>query len=260
MAIYSLHMGFISRSEGRSCVGASAYIGGGKAYDQRTGARFDYSNKSEVILRRILAPEGSPAWAQNAILLWNKVEQFEDHIAALRFRGDPNDPLKNQKSLEAKEQFLSSTQTAQTIMGAIPLELSKEEAEACVEAFLKERFVSRGLVVEYALHWDKGNPHFHGLITRRALVEGEFSQRKDRAIVSKAEHTLTRKAWEITANQYLELGGHDVRIDCRSHAERGSLDLPPISGQFFPIRAPFVQSPLDTHNQEWSESFVDYKR
>ena len=56
-------------------------------------------------------------------------------------------------------------------MGAIPIEFTQMEAEACVEEFLNERFVPRGLVVEYAIHWDKGNPHFHGMITRRALAE-----------------------------------------------------------------------------------------
>jgi ATP-dependent exoDNAse (exonuclease V) alpha subunit len=225
MAIYSLSLGFISRSEGRSSVGFSAYIGGGRQCDGRTGTDYDYTNKKDVIVSRVLAGDEAPDWAKNPSILWNKVESFEDDIAALRFRGDPNDPVKNQKSLEGKEKFLNSSQTAQTIMGAIPIELSKEQAESCVEEFLKERFVSRGLVVEYAIHWDKGNPHFHGMITRRPLVNGEFSQRKDANIVSKVEHNTTRKQWEIAANKHLQLAGLPVRIDARSNEDRGSLFL-----------------------------------
>lgn len=226
MAIYSLNLGFISRSEGRSVVGFSAYISGGKAQDMRTGLAYDYGDKNEVVVSRVLAPEGVPDWIKNSFLLWNRVEQFEDEIASLRFRGNGRDPDKNQKSLEAKEKFLSSTQTAQTIMGALPIEFSKEEAERCVEEFLSDRFVSHGLVVEYAIHWDRGNPHFHGLITRRPLVDGGFSQRKDSDIVTKSALMVTRKQWEWVANKYLELGGHEVRIDSRSHANRGLLFLP----------------------------------
>jgi ATP-dependent exoDNAse (exonuclease V) alpha subunit len=226
MAIYSLNLGFISRSEGRSSVGFSAYISGGRQQDERTGVAYDYGCKEDVIVSRILAPEGAPEWAQHSSTLWNVVEQFEDDIATLRFRGYPNNSEKNQKSLEAKEHFLSSTQTAQTIMGAIPVEFSQMEAEACVEAFLRERFVARGLVVEYAIHWDKGNPHFHGMITRRALVDDEFAQRKDREIVTKPELLVTRKLWETVVNKHLELGGYEVRIDSRSYADQG-LDLIP---------------------------------
>lgn len=228
MAIYSLNLGFISRSEGRSSVGFSAYISASRQQDERTGVSYNYGRKENVIVSRILAPEGAPEWAKQSSTLWNVAEQFEDQIAALRFRGDPYDSDSHQRSLEAKEHFLNTTQTAQTIMGAIPIEFSQMEAEACIEEFLKERFVPRGLVVEYAIHWDKGNPHFHGMITRRALVEGEegFAQRKDREIVTKLELLVTRKLWETVVNKHLELGGHEVRIDSRSYADQG-LDLVP---------------------------------
>ena len=226
MAIYSLALGFISRSEGRSSVGFSAYIGGARQCDERTGVDHDYTSKKDVIVSRILAGDEAPDWAKNSSILWNKVESFEDEIASLRFKGNAHDPIRHQKSLEAKEKFLNSTQTAQTIMGAIPIEFKKIEAETCVEEFLKERFVSRGLIVEYAIHWDKGNPHFHGMITRRPLVEGAFSQRKDRDIVSKDALKTTRKLWEVTANKHLQLAGYTVRIDARSNEDRGSQFLP----------------------------------
>lgn len=215
MAIYSLNLGFISRSAGRSSVGFSAYIGAARHQDERTGVVYNYGCKNDVVVSRVLVPEGASDWVKNPSILWNKVEQFEDEWATLRFNNS-----------EVKEQFLSSAQTAQTIMGALPLEFTQLEAEACVEEFLKDRFVSRGLVVEYAIHWDKGNPHFHGLITRRALENGAFTYRKDRDIVSKTELLVTRKLWEEVANKHLALGGHEVRIDSRSYADQG-LDLLP---------------------------------
>jgi ATP-dependent exoDNAse (exonuclease V) alpha subunit len=225
MAIYSLSLGFVSRSAGRSAVGFSAYIGAAHQKDERTGVTYNFGCKNDVIVSRILAPANAPAWALNPSQLWNRVEAFEDEYAALRFRGDHTDPIKNQKSLEAKEKFLASAQTAQTIIGALPIEFTKDQAETCTEEFLNERFVSRGLGVQYAIHWDKGNPHFHGIITRRALVEGKFSQGKDREIVTKAELFETRKVWQKVANKHLELGGYDVRIDSRSNEDRGSLFL-----------------------------------
>lgn len=222
MAICSLSLGFVSRSEGRSSVGFGAYITGSQGHDQRTGISYNYSNKKEVIHSRILAPEDAPAWALNSHTLWNRVEQFEDDLADLRFVGHPYDEERNKRSLDAKEKFLSSTQTAQTIMGAIPLELTKEQAEACVERFLNNRFVSRKLVTEYAIHWDKGNPHFHAQISRRALIDGELSVRKDREITSKPALMITRKEWEVAVNQELAMAGHEVRIDSRSLEDQGS--------------------------------------
>ncbi|HQS84660.1 MAG TPA: MobA/MobL family protein [Alphaproteobacteria bacterium] len=223
MAIYSLNLGFISRSEGRSSVAFSAYISGSQHKDEKSGKSYNYANREDVAVSRILAPEGAPAWVLTPATLWNQVEQFEDEIIKGRFQGNSKNSEKKRKSLAYRDHLLNTAQTAQTIMGAIPLELSREQAEICVEEFIKTRFVSRGLVVHYAIHWDAGNPHFHGIITRRALVEGTFSSRKDEDIVSPFEHKLTRKHWEVAANKHLALAGYEVRIDCRSNKDRGSL-------------------------------------
>ncbi|HUX78159.1 MAG TPA: AAA family ATPase, partial [Alphaproteobacteria bacterium] len=55
-----------------------------------------------------------------------------------------------------------------------------------------------------------------------------FSQRKDRDIVSKPELLVTRKQWEEVANKHLARGGHEIRIDSRSHADRESFFLPTV--------------------------------
>lgn len=225
MAIYSLSLGFISRSAERSAVGFSAYISGGRQKDERTGKAYTYTSKKDVVVSRVLAPEGAPEWMKNPSTLWNHAERFEDHITHLRFRETPGDPDKTRGSLAYKEKRLASIQTAQTVMGALPLELTAEQAEVCVEEFLKARFVARGLVVQYAIHWDAGNPHFHALVTRRALVGGEFSKRKDREIVSRPEHRITRKIWEGVFNKHLALAGREERVDCRSNRDRESFFL-----------------------------------
>ncbi|MGL6187487.1 MAG: MobA/MobL family protein [Holosporales bacterium] len=68
-----------------------------------------------------------------------------------------------------------------------------------------------------------GNPHFHALVTRRPLINREFSLRKNTEIVSKPEHKITRKHLEVIANKHLALAGREEHIDCRSHKNRGSL-------------------------------------
>jgi len=72
MAIYSLKLGFISRSDGKSSVGFSAYISGSKSVDKRIGQSFNFSHKQEVKTARILAPEGSPTWVYDRRVLWNQ--------------------------------------------------------------------------------------------------------------------------------------------------------------------------------------------
>jgi ATP-dependent exoDNAse (exonuclease V) alpha subunit len=226
MAINSLSMGFISRSEGRSSVGFGAYISGSTGYDQRTGTAHNYSNKKEVISSKILAPMGAPAWSQNAHTLWNRVEQFEDELATLRFQGWPNNEEKNARSLAARDNMMATARTSQTIMCALPIELTKEQNEALAEEFLEARFVSRGLVVQYAYHDDKGNPHIHAQIARRALVDGQLSMRTDKEITSKQELLITRELWANATNKHLAMAGQEVRIDHRSLEEQGSMFMP----------------------------------
>src|SRR5690606_32299273 len=129
-------------------------------------------------------------------------------------------PVKNQKSLEAREIFIKTAQTGYTVMGAIPYGLSKEDSIRLVEDFLWKGFASRGLLADPAIHWDGGNPHFHAQITRRALEGDAFSQKKDLEIVSKAGLLEIRRLWAECANLVFERLGLPNRIDHRSYAER----------------------------------------
>jgi len=145
----------------------------------------------------------------------NYVDKFEDTLADKRCNKE-----------EAKEAYRNCAQTAQTLEGSIPIELNKTLSEQLVEKFLKERFVSRGLIVEAAFRWDEGNPHFYALITRRALKDGDFLVVKDRNICNKAALVETRALWAKFANQYLERIGSKERIDHRSFQDRGINILP----------------------------------
>ena len=77
MAIYHLHTKIISRSKGKSSVGASAYRSGEKLCNKREGLVHDYTRKKGVVFKEILAPNNAPNWATNRERLWNEVEKIE---------------------------------------------------------------------------------------------------------------------------------------------------------------------------------------
>ena len=226
MALFHLRASFVTRSTGRSCVAAAAYIGAKQLVDERQGIVRDYGAKSNVVVNKILASEDAPKWALDSQTLWTKVDSFEDEIAYSRFKGHPTNEVKNANSLQARQEYLDSAQTAYTFECAVPLELTVGECETLVEEFLKARFVSRGLVVDYAIHWDPGNPHFHAQITRRALDGDSFCKSKDRDIVSRPQFDESRRLWAEYTNRHLEKAGFDICIDHRSYAERG-IDIEP---------------------------------
>src|SRR5271163_3203294 len=77
MAIFHLDVKTISRSQGRSVVGAAAYRAGERILDERQGITFDYSQKKGVVYSEILAPAHAPEWVKDRARLWNEVEKLE---------------------------------------------------------------------------------------------------------------------------------------------------------------------------------------
>ena len=107
----------------------------------------------------LLPPHAQPAYADRQTL-WNAVEQVE----------------KNGKA-----------QLAYSFDIALQNELSLDENIALARQFLLEQFVSRGMIVDYAVHQpDKesggiSNPHFHVLCPIRPLkANGEWDAKQHR--------------------------------------------------------------------------------
>jgi hypothetical protein len=78
VAIYSLHVKTVSRSDGRSVVAAAAYRAAENIGDDRLGVVWDFTRKSGVLHAEILTPAGAPEWAQDRAELWNAAERAED--------------------------------------------------------------------------------------------------------------------------------------------------------------------------------------
>ena len=167
IALYHFHVTQIKRSAGQSAVAAAAYRSGEKLHSEYYGEDSDYTRKGGVICSEILLPSHAPPEYANRETLWNAVEKVE--------RG-------------------KKAQLAYSFDIALQNEFSMEENIDLARQFLMEQFVSRGMVVDFAVHQsdkeDGGiqNPHFHVMCPIRPIVEGTHE-----AIISKEDFELAQK-------------------------------------------------------------------
>ena len=148
MALFHLTVTQVQRSAGQSAIASAAYRAGERLYSERYGEYSDYTRKGGVICSHILLPPQAPPEYQDRQTLWNAVEEVERHKDA---------------------------QLAYSFDIALQNEFSLEENIALARQFLLEQFVSRGMVVDFAVHRpdkeDGGipNPHFHVLCPIRPI-------------------------------------------------------------------------------------------
>ncbi|MDU7535688.1 MAG: MobQ family relaxase [Peptostreptococcaceae bacterium] len=227
MAIYHFEVKIISRSKGRSSVGASAYRSGEKLYNERDGIEHDYTKKKEVVFSEIQAQDSAPEWCKNREKLWNEVEKVERR---------------------------KDSQLAREINIALPKELNREQQIELIREYTKENFVDKGMIADVAIH-DKqdGNPHAHIMLTVRPISEngewgpkskeehvldkegnkiklrnGNYKSKKVDVVDWNRKETLERwrENWAKTVNKKLEKYGHEERIDHRSYEEQGINKIP----------------------------------
>ena len=199
MAIFHLDVKNVSRSQGRSAVGAAAYRAGERIVDERLGVAFDYSNKKGVTFSEIMAPDNAPEWVKDRTQLWNAVEAAE----------------KRKDARLAKE-----------IMIALPKELTHEERVDLIRDYSEKHFVNEGMIADINIHEDNPeNPHSHILLTTREITPEGFGL-KNREWNNRENVFKYRFGLQETTNAHLHVAGHDTMIDCRSLQERG-IDLEP---------------------------------
>ncbi len=201
MAIYHLSMKIISRSSGYSAVASAAYRSGSLMLDERTGLTHDYTRKSGVAEAVILTPATAPAWCTNRAELWNAVEKAERR---------------------------KNSQLAREIELAIPRELPQDAARETVLAFVRENFVSQGMIADVAFHhMDKTNPHAHIMLTTRAVGPAGFGG-KVRDWNDRTHAETWRASWADHANRALANAGYQEEIDHRSYERQGLEKTPGI--------------------------------
>ena len=237
MAIYHLHTKIISRSKGKSSVGASAYRSGEKLYNKRDGLEHDYTRKKGIVYKEIFAPINAPKWATNREQLWNEVEKIE-------------------KS--------KNSQLAREIDLALPIELNLEKQIDLLRKYVQDTFVNKGMVADFVIHDKKdGNPHAHIMLTMRPFNEngewgakakkeyildkdgnkiydknGNAKSRKIETTNWNKKETLEywREQWSYYANNALEKSNIKAKIDHRSYSDR-EIDKLPMKHEGVAVRA-----------------------
>ena len=231
IALFHFHVTQIKRSAGQSAVAAAAYRAGEKLHSEYYGEDSDYTRKGGVICSEILLPAHAPPEYADRETLWNAVEKVEHGKKA---------------------------QLAYSFDIALQNEFSMEENIALARQFLLEQFVSRGMIVDFAVHSpDKeggiSNPHFHVMCPIRPIEpNGKWGnkQRREYILDENGERipdgngdyvfnaALTtdwgnpetlehwRQAWAELCNAKFAEKELSCRIDHRSY-ERQGVDLLP---------------------------------
>ncbi|HDK6072937.1 TPA: MobA/MobL family protein [Klebsiella variicola] len=192
MAIYSFKMENISRGEGQSSVNSAAYRHRKVFFDNRTGevCGRKTAHKKDLAFAQIFAPENTPPdLIVDSETLWNAVEASE----------------KRKDARLAKEFKI-----------ALPAELTPEQNIELTAAFVLEHFTKQGIIADVVIHDINGhNPHIHIMGTTREVLSTGFGK-KAREWDKPETLDSWRKGWQNICNEFLELYGHDERIDHRS--------------------------------------------
>ena len=234
MALFHLSVTQTKRSAGQSAIASAAYRAGERLYSEYYGEYSDYTRKGGVICSDILLPSHAPPEYADRQTLWNAVEKAE--------RG-------------------KNAQLAYSFDIALQNEFSLEENIALARQFLLENFVSRGMVVDFAVHQpdreDGGipNPHFHVLCPIRPIEQNgkwglkqrrvyELDENGNRIRDQNGEYVFNavpttdwgspetleywRQTWAELCNGKFAEKGLDVRIDHRSYERQGVELLPSV--------------------------------
>lgn len=182
----------ISRGEGQSSVNSAAYRHRKVFFDNRTGevCGRKTAHKKDLVFAQIFAPEHTPPdLIVDSETLWNAVEASE----------------KRKDARLAKEFKI-----------ALPAELTPEQNIELTAAFVLEHFTKQGIIADVVIHDINGhNPHIHIMGTTREVLSTGFGK-KVREWDKPEMLDSWRKGWQEICNGFLELYGHDERVDHRS--------------------------------------------
>ena len=205
MAIYHLTVKTISRGKGQSAVASAAYRRAEYMKDERYLTSHDYTQKTGVIHSEITIPDNAPTWMRERLNIYENdprlaSEQFWNFVELCEARKD--------------------AQLARELEFSLLIELTKEQNIALAREYIHDQFALRGMIADWSVHWDKGNPHVHVMLTLRELTDMGFGK-KVRAWNDKALMCEWREKWAEYANFHLKKHQHDISIDHRSYQDQG---------------------------------------
>ena len=205
-----------------SVVAKAAYRSGQSLKDERADKTFNYRSRTqEVAYSEILAPESAPDWLKG---------KAPETNGGTKKQRETRETLWN--TIERVEKRKDS-QLAREFIASLPRGLNREQQIELVQDWCQSEFVSKGFVVDLAIHKSKGgtNPHAHILITTRPITADGFGKKPDTAgkfngrgaagLGAKDELVGWRKSWCAAENFALEKAGRPERADHRSLKDRG---------------------------------------
>jgi ATP-dependent exoDNAse (exonuclease V) alpha subunit len=137
----------VQRSKGKSAVAGAAYQSGENLFSEYDQKHKDYRRKKGVVYTEVMLPPHAPRSYADREQLWNSVESVESQW---------------------------NSQLARRFELALPREVPKELYPQMVQDYCNQFFVSKGMIVDFAIHDPKPpghNPHCHVMLTMRALDE-----------------------------------------------------------------------------------------
>ena len=219
----------VQRSQQQSAIAAAAYQSGEKLFCEYDQQVKHYPEKRGIVHNEILLPANAPREYADRNTLWNAAEAVEKQW---------------------------NSQLARRWVLTIPREIPPDQYAVLVREFCEQQFVSKGMIVDFAIHDPKPpghNPHCHVMLTMRAMDEHGKWLPKARKVYdldengerirlpsgnwkSHKEDTVDwneqyhgqewRTGWETVQNRYLEMVNSPVRVDLRSYEKQG-LDIIP---------------------------------
>ena len=144
MAIFHLSMTIAKREGGkRSLIAMASYRSGEKLYSELYEKTNLYNHRTVKPEAFILKPDYVPNEFLDRQTLWNKMELAEKQV---------------------------NSQICREVNVALPIELNNTDQRSLIEEFVKDNFVSEGMIADVAIHRDdENNPHAHIMLTMREV-------------------------------------------------------------------------------------------
>ena len=232
MSLFHFHVTQIKRSAGQSAVACAAYRAGERLKSEYYGEISDYTRKGGVVESGIMLPDYAPREYADRETLWNEVEKIE----------------KGKKA-----------QLAYSFDFALQNEFTMEENISLAKKFIREQFVERGMIADFAIHSPEtngiANPHVHVMCPIRPIDENgewgnkqkrvyELDQNGNRATDHNGNYIFSavtttdwgkpetlehwRSEWARMCNEKFEEKQIADRIDYRSYERQGVDKIPTV--------------------------------
>jgi hypothetical protein len=215
MAPYFLSVKIVSRGKGSKATRAAAYRAGEFIRDERSGAVYNHTDRTDVAHAQIVLPTGCAdqadmQWALERSTLWNAAE----HAGRRK-----------------------NSRLAREILVLVPPEFTPAQRVELVRGFSQELSDRYGNAVDFAIHRprpqaDERHHHAHMLMTTREVGPGGLGARTTLELNGTDRHARglpptrdellwMRERWGQVLNEALREAGVVQRVDHRSYQAQG---------------------------------------